>query len=285
MKAFINRSSEMDRNNLVLSSVCGIFIILCIIIAIIFIIKRRKKSISTNDQSPEAQKSPMKKIVNKTIGSFILAEEGIYSKPCITSTPHRTVEDILDSSSNSNTDSSLSDVSSSTSSIHSEENESKNNNKTDYKISNLPTDPEENEFLLQSSNSSTPKRANDVSLDFSLLSAQDLGEYHTEVEDESKTVLKNQNIKKDSTIIIEENKDIEETNERLSEENNAINNESVMDIYSFYETGKECDSYMFNTTINEREKPTNCYGQLFSNSHMPVAFFVSLLLRKFGNNH
>ena len=270
----------MDRNILVLSSVSGIVLILCIIIAIIFLIKRRKKSTSPNDQSPEAQNSPMKKLVNKTIGSFILTEEGVYSKPCLTSTPHRTVEDILDSSSSSssNMNSSLSDVSSSTSSIHSDENESKNKNTTDYKIINLPTDPEENEFLLQSSNSSTPKRANHVSIDFSLLSAQDWGEYHKE----SKPVLKNQNIKRDSTIIIEENKYIEETN---SEENDAINNESVMDVYSFYETGKECDSHVFNTTIHERAKPTNCYGQLFSNSHMPVAFFVSLLLRKFGNNH
>ena len=154
----------MDRNILVLSSVSGIVLISCIIIAIIFLIKSRKKSTSPNDQSPEAQKSPMKKLVNKTIGSFILTEEGVYSKPCITSTPHRTVEDILDSSSNSNTDSSLSDVSSSTSSIHSEENESKNNNKTDYKISNLPTDPEENDLLLQSCKRSTP-----TSPDFSLL--------------------------------------------------------------------------------------------------------------------
>ena len=101
----------------------------------------------------------MKKLVNKTIGSFILTEEGVYSKPCITSTPHRTVEDILDSSSSSssNMNSSLSDVSSSTSSIHSDENESKNKNTTDYKIGNLPTDPEENELLLLSSNSSTRK--------------------------------------------------------------------------------------------------------------------------------
>ena len=106
-----------------------------------------------------------------------------------------------------------------------------------------------------------------------------MDKYHTEVENAQKYILLN------PTTIVKEIIYSEEANEKHSEENDAINKENVPDVYSFYETAQECDSHMFNTTINERAKPINCYGQLFSNSHMPVAFFVSLLLRTFGNNY
>ena len=102
-------------------------------------------------------------------------------------------------------------------------------------------------------------RANDVSLYFSLTDSQDSDECQTKVENESKTLnsvhFDNQNTERYSTIIVEENEDTKEINEHYfkSEDNDVVNSEKVTDVYSFYETGQECDSQMFNTTITERK--------------------------------
>ena len=85
----------MDIQTLVASVVCALLSILCLIVIILFIIKKKTKSTHTNDDT-EANFTPIQtgKHDNKPNLSlllrlsFILAEEGVYSKPCVSHNPN-----------------------------------------------------------------------------------------------------------------------------------------------------------------------------------------------------
>ena len=102
-------SNENSKGVLTGLFISGLFIIICLGAILIFIVKRKKKTRNQNDEICEAQLSPIwtTKCKNKVNGSFILADEGVYSKPYITSTPYRKEEsyrckvDVHDSSSSS----------------------------------------------------------------------------------------------------------------------------------------------------------------------------------------
>ena len=104
---------------------CGLFIILCLSAFLLFIFKQKAKPafIDANEVhlSPGC-KTKCKINVNRNL---LLAEEGVYSKPCLTSTPQRNEDSsscrvnipYFSSSSKSKFNFSMSDSSSSSTSI------------------------------------------------------------------------------------------------------------------------------------------------------------------------
>jgi hypothetical protein len=85
----------MDIQTVVASVVCALLSIICLIAIIIFILKKKTKSTHTNDDT-EANLTPIRngKHHNKPNLSLllrlsvILAEEGVYSKPCESHSPN-----------------------------------------------------------------------------------------------------------------------------------------------------------------------------------------------------
>ena len=85
----------MDIQTVVASVVCALLSIICLVVIILFIIRKKTKSTNTNDDT-EADLTPIKTVKHDSKPnlslllrlSFILAEEGVYSKPCVSHNPN-----------------------------------------------------------------------------------------------------------------------------------------------------------------------------------------------------
>ena len=126
MALHVSRAVPLHSNEESKSVLTGIFMgglimIICLGVILVFIMRRKKNVVSTNEEKCEDQLSPIRSIHKNNVNvNCILEKEGLYSKPCITSTPYRKEEayccrvDVHNSSasSNSNFNSSMSEASS-----------------------------------------------------------------------------------------------------------------------------------------------------------------------------